>query len=229
MKRLLHTSSTLFFIITILFANPSSVLANEGDGGNLLEMEVNGYHVTLASQNDWAKGENTVVVTLTDSMGMPVGNTEVELLIAPKSDGHAESEMDSAHGTDQQQETMPGMDMGNDQPQESSMPGMDMGAPATEIPDMPAHAEENVVPISMMESNENGMYMLETHLESSGEHDVHVMFHVNGEMFQADFVVEIPGTNSKTIVLWSFVMVNVALVASAGILKKQPIPVKGGQ
>lgn len=228
MKRLLTTSSTLFFIITILFANPYAVLANEGDDGHQLEMEVNGYHVTLASQNDWVKGENTIVVTLADGMGMPVSNTDVEILIVPKPDGHAESETDTAHGTDPQQDAMPGMDMDNDPPQES-MPGMDMGAPATDIPDMPTHAEENTNPISMTESDEYGMYMVETHLESAGKHDVHVMFHVNGEMLQADFVVEIPATNSKAIVLWSFVMVNVALVASAGILKRQPIPVKGGQ
>jgi hypothetical protein len=55
------------------------------------------------------------------------------------------------------------------------------------------------------------------------------MFHANGEMLQADFIVEIPGTNSKPIVLWGFVMVNVALVISAGIMKKQSIILKGRQ
>ncbi len=216
MKRLLYTSSTLLFIITILFANPYTVLANEGDGGHPLEMEINGYHVTLTSQNEWAKGENTIIVTLTDSMGMPVKNAEVEILIAPKSDEHAEPETDS-HGAEQQHD---------------SMPGMDMGAPATEVPDMPTHDEEIADPISMTESDEHGMYMVETHLESSGRHEVHVMFHANGEMLQADFIVEIPGANSKTVVLWSFVVVNVALVASAGILsqaRKQSITVKGGK
>jgi hypothetical protein len=228
MKRLFQTSSTLLFIINILFANPYTVLANEGDGGH--QLEVDGYHVTLTSQNDWAKGENTIVVTLTDSMGMPVRNTDVKILIASKSNGQTESksEMDTVHGTDQQQDTMPGMDMGNDQRQES-MPGMDMGAPAIETSDMPTHDEENASPISMTESDEHGMYIVETHLESVGKHDVHVMFHVNGEILQADFVVEVAGTNSKNIVLWSFVMVNVALVASAGLMKKQSITVKGGQ
>jgi len=203
MKRILHTTSILLFILALLFASPHAVLADEGDGGHQLEMEVNGYHVTLASQNDWVKGENTIVVTLTDSMGMPVRNTEVELLIAPKQDEHAVAETDS-HGAEQQHD---------------SMPGMDMGAPAEEIADS----------ISMRESDEHGMYMVETHLEASGEHEVHVMFHANGEMLQADFVVEIPGINSKTVVLWSFVMINVALVTSAGIMKKQPITVKGGK
>lgn len=56
-----------------------------------------------------------------------------------------------------------------------------------------------------------------------------VMFHVNGEMLQADFVVDILEVLSKAIVLWSFVAINVVLIASAGILKKQSIPVKGRQ
>jgi hypothetical protein len=109
------------------------------------------------------------------------------------------------------------------------MLGMDMGAPATEAPDLPAHDKEIENPIPMTESDEYGMYMLETHLESSGEHEVQVFFHVNGEMLQADFTVEIPATSSKTIVLWSFVLVNVGLITSAGILKKQSITVKSGQ
>lgn len=211
MKRLLYISSILFFVIAILFARPYNVLASGGDGGHELEAEVNGYHVTLTSQNEWAKGENTIVVTLTDSMGMPVRSADVEILIAPKSDGHAASEADPA----QQQDTMPGME--------------DMGAPATESPAAPAHAEETTDPIAMMESNEHGMYMAEMHLETSGKHEIHIMFHINGEMLQADFVVEISGTGSKTIVLWSFVMVNVALVASAGMVKRKFITMKGGK
>jgi hypothetical protein len=101
-----------------------------------------------------------------------------------------------------------------------------MSEPAEETT---AHAEEIAIPISMLESGEHGMYMVDTHLESSGEHEVHVMFHANGEMLQADFIVEIPGASYRTIVLWSFAMINVALVTSAGITKKQPITGKGGK
>jgi len=203
MKRMLHTTSVLLFILALLLASPHAVLADEGDGGHQLEMEVNGYHVTLENQDDWVKGENTIVVTLADSIGMPLSKADVEILVTPKLDEHAEVETDS-HSAEQQHD---------------SMPGMDMGEPAEEI----------AVPISMLESDEHGMYMVETHLESSGEHEVHVMFHVNGEMLQADFIVEIPGINSKTVVLWSFVTINVALITSAGIMKKQPITVKGGK
>jgi hypothetical protein len=205
MKRLLYTISTFLFIAAILFSNPYLVQADEGDGGHQLEAEVNGYHVTLASENDWAKGENTIVVTLADGMSMPLKNADVEIVIAPKSDGHGEE----AHAAE---------------PQHESMPGMDMGEPAVESP---THAEEIGDAIAMMEADEHGMYMVETHLEASGQHEVNVMFHVNGEMLQADFIVEIPGTSSKTIVLWSFVVINLALITSAGFMKKQPIPVKG--
>jgi len=214
MKRFLQITLTLLILITIVSANPSSVLASEGDDGNALEMEVNGYHVTLASQNDWKKGENTIVVTLMDSMGMPVQSAEVEVLIAAKSDEHAEEEVEAAHGAE---------------PEHSAMPGMDMGEPVLEASDMPAHDEETANPILLSESGEDGVYVVETHLESSGIHEVDVMFHVNGEMLQADFVVEILGVLSKTIVLWSFVVVNVALLASAGLMKKQSVAVKGRQ
>lgn len=210
MKRFLHTTLLLLFISGILFANPYIVLADEGGDGHQLEMEVNGYHVTLNSENDWTKGKNTIVVTLADGMGMPLKNADVEILIAPKSDGHTESEMETTHGAEPSQH--------------DSMPGMDMSEPPAA---MSAHDEVRADPIAMLEAEEHGMYMVETHLESSGKHEVNVMFHANGEMLQADFIVEIPGMGSKTIVLWSFVLVNMGLITSAGFMKKQLIPVKG--
>lgn len=210
MKRLLYISLSLFFVVAILFANPHMVLADEGQDETHLELEVNGYHVTLASENDWAKGENTIVVTLADGMGMPLKNAEVAILIAPKVDEHAEAEADS-HGAEPQSE-------------HGSMAGMETDA-ATE--EAPAHDEEIVDPIAMIEADEHGMYVAETHLEASGEHEVNVMFHVNGEMLQADFIVEIPRTGSKTIVLWSFVLINMALITSAGFMKKQTLSAKG--
>lgn len=222
MKRFFYTTSTLLLIIAILLANPYMVRADEGDDGHQLTAEVNGYHVTLSNESEWAKGENTIVVTLADSMGMPLKNADVEILIAPKTDGHDEPEMDS-HAAEPEQQSMPGMDMGTEPPEES-MPGMDMGEPTEEVP---AHDEEIADPIAMMEADEHGMYMVETHLEASGEHEVNVMFHVNGEMLQANFIVEIPGMGSKTVVLWGFVVINMALITSAGFLKKQPVPVKG--
>jgi hypothetical protein len=217
MKYLHRTISTLLLVSFILFAQPHAVLANEGDDGHGLEMDVNGVHVTLDSQNKWVKGENTIVVMLSDEMGMPLANADVQILITPKLAEHEENPTDG----------MSGMDM--EAPQES-MPGMDMGAPAldTEAPDMPAQEVEVTEPVSMLES-EPGFYSIEMHFEASGEHNVHVMFHDKGEMLQADFVVDVAGTSSKTVILWSFAAVNIALVFSAGRMKKQSIQLKGAQ
>jgi hypothetical protein len=92
---------------------------------------------------------------------------------------------------------------------------------------MMAHEEETVTPLVMTQSHEHGEYLADAYLEKSGEHDVQVFFHINGEMMQADFTVEVPGMASKTVVLWSFLVINVGLVFSAGVLKKQSITVKG--
>jgi hypothetical protein len=218
MRRFLHILLVVLFTVTLVSANPSSVFASAGDDEHALEMEVNGYHVALESQNEWKKGENTIEVTLMDSMGMPVQNAEVEILIAPKSDGHSASE--NAHGAEPEHNSMSGMDMGGDSSHDS-MSGM--GEPAEP---MPTH-EETAEPISMMQGHEQGMYTVATHFESSGEHEVTVMFPVNGEMMRATFVVDILSNLAKGSVLWGFVAVNVALITSAGMLKKQAVPVKG--
>jgi hypothetical protein len=218
MKRLLHITLTLLVLVAVAFANSSAVLADGEDGEHGLEVEVNGIHVSLANQNEWKKGENTIVVTLKDSSGSPVNDAQVEILIGPVSEEHATAEDDhgvpeaaSAHGTEQGH---------------SSMPGMEMNEPAAETHEVPAHDVEKE-PISLEELGKHGIYVVETHVESSGIHEVNVMFHVNGKMLQADFVVEIPGVLSKTIVLWSFVAINIVLIASAGIMKRQAVPVKG--
>jgi hypothetical protein len=222
-KRFLHTVTTLL-VVSMLFASPYMVLADEGkDSVHELEVEVNGYHITLGNESEWAKGENTIIVTLADQMGMPVTDTEVQLLIGPTSAGHSESEAD-VHSE-------PEADAHEAEPQgHESMPGMEMSDATEESAshEAPAHGEEETNgPIAMREAGEQGMYVAETHLEKSGAHEVLVMFHANGEMIEAGFIVEIPGTNSKTVVLWSFALINMALIASAGFIKKLSIPVKG--
>ena len=218
MKSLLHITLTLLLVVVVAFSNSSAVLADGEDGEHTLEMEVNGIHVSLANQNEWKKGENTIIVTLKDSSGSPVKNANVEMLIGPKAEEHAEAE--DSHAADE-----PAAAHGAEQGH-SSMPGMEVAEPAGETHEMPTHDEEKE-PLLLEELGEHGIYVLETHLESAGTHEVNVMFHVNGEMLQANFVVEIPGVLSKTIVLWSFAAINVVLIASAGIMKKQSIPVKG--
>src|SRR5215210_4150107 len=207
MKEYLQKFSVLILIAVLTLANPISALADEGEGGHGLEMEVNGYHVALSSEHEWVKGENAIVVTLTDSMGMPVSDADVEIRIAPKVQAHVE---ENSHGGESS---------------DSSMPGMDMGEPNAIAPSV--QDEEIAEPVAMSESHDPGVYVLQTHLESAGEQSIQVFFHVNSEMLEANFIVDVPGMASKTLILWSFVIINTGLVVSAGVLKKQSIPVKG--
>jgi hypothetical protein len=142
MKQFLRASSTFLVILSILFVNPVIVLASEGDGGHGLEAEINGYHVTLASQNEWIKGENTIVVTLTDDTGMPVSDADVEILIAPKSDGHAEPRR--THMA--LKRTVPCLAWNR----------MSLNPKRR----MLQHMKRNVIPLGMIETHEHGEYMV---------------------------------------------------------------------
>jgi len=225
MKWLLHTLMILLFVFAAFFAGSDTVLASEGDGGHDMEVEVNGYHVTVASQNEWIKGENVVIVTITDETGMPVSDAEVEILIVPKTESHSESDADSHGEMETGAHTEPAADEHGYEPTpQDSM--SDMDAHEEETSDVMAHDEEAVTPLVMLESHEHGEYVAETHLEKSGEHTVQVFFHVNGEMMQADFTVDVPGMASKIVVLWSFLLINIGLVVSAGVLKNQAVTVK---
>lgn len=224
MKHYLRTPALLILIAILAFASPVSVLADEGEDGHGLEVEINGYHVTLASQNEWVKGENLVIVTITDKMGMPVSNAEVEILIAPRASSHAESEPDSHGGSETDAHGEPAADKHESKP--SSHDTMsEADAHEEESSEVMAHDEETVAPLVM--KKEHGQYIVETHIEKAGAHDVQVFFHVDGEMTQADFTVDVSGMESKTVVLWSFLLINVGLVVSAGVLKTQSITVKG--
>src|SRR5687768_17551364 len=109
MKQFLRASSMILLVVSILLVDPVIAFASEGDGGHGLEAEVHGYHVTLASQNEWVKGENIITVTLTEEMGMPISNADVEILLTPKSNGHEETGVD-AHGAESEHNSMPGME-----------------------------------------------------------------------------------------------------------------------
>lgn len=216
MKRFLHI--TLVLLITIVFASSNSfgVSADGEEGEHALEVEVNGIHVLLASKDEWKRGENTIVVTLKDEAGLPVSDAHVEVFIRPKSAEHAEAE--ETHGVS---EPLSGHEAVQGH---SSMSGAD----AHEAETLEQPAPDGVpMPLLLSEQEDHGIYVTETHFESSGAHELHVMFSVNGEKVQANFEVEIPNGSSRTIVLWSFAVINIVLITSAGILKKQTLPVKG--
>ena len=78
MNKNLNRLIVLFVIIaTLLMSFPKTVFADGGEGGT--EQEVNGYHVKLIFVEPVKAGENQFHIQITDSMGMPVTNAEVEV------------------------------------------------------------------------------------------------------------------------------------------------------
>lgn len=221
MKQFVQLLLTFSLALGIASANSSVALADEGPPEGVLEVEVNGYHIALDSQNEWKKGENTVIVSIRDSAGTPVSDAEVKLLIVP---GTAD-EPPASHADHGVSEVAPvhGGEQGHAAP-----PDTDRSEHITEAWDTPAHTQATQS-LVLTESAELGTYLAETHLESAGAHQVNVMFHVNGEMFQADFVVQIVSALSKPAILWSFAAINFVLIASAGLLKRRSIPAKGAK
>jgi hypothetical protein len=225
MKPHLRKLVLLVLVAILALASPVSVLADEGQDGHGLDVEVNGYHVSLSSQNEWVKGENVVVVTITDSMGMPVSDADVEILISRKEvNSHGESGSDSHGEAEPEAHDEPEADAHSSEPSHDSTSNMD--AHEEESAAVMAHDEETVTPLVMTESHEHGEYVVQAHLKKAGEHVVEVFIHIDGEMMQADFTVDVPGASSKTVVLWSFLLINIGLVVSAGVLKNQNVAKK---
>ena len=211
MRRHLHLFAALLFTLAALFTFPATVLAGEGDDVHRLEVEVDGYHVVLSSHDEWQNGENVIVVTITDSMGLPVEQADVEIIFAPVSKGHGEPEEDS-HAVE---------------PGHASMSGIEPDEVGHETSGASEHEDETPTMLAMQEGHDPGSYEAEIHLVSSGEYDVQVSFHVNGEMLQAGFRIDVPGAGARTLVLWSFLLVNTLVITSAGVMRKQSQTVKG--
>jgi hypothetical protein len=214
MKRLHRLGWTMILLSVLVLGYRGSASANTETDGHALEAEVDGYRIALTSENEWAKGDNTILVTLTDGMGMSVNDAEVELLIRPSLDTHGESEA-SSHGPEGPVETTAEMEMNN---------GASHGSTAHDMQPSPPEAQsdgaEAPAPAVRMAFHGEGTYIAQAHLDSTGAHDVRAMVHVDGQMLQADFVVGGAASSSNSMVLWGFAAINTGIVFFAGLLRK---------
>lgn len=209
-KKLYEFSTIWLIVVTLLLAFPKTVFADGGEGGS--EKDVNGYHVALIFVEPVKAGENQFHIQITDAMGMPVTNAEVEVSAMP----------------------VEGMEMATEAPSvgvmtsNNSMDGMGMATevPATGVmkPNEPAadkHGAE-VLTIMLKPTAESGEYAGELHFDASGEWMFNVHFTVNGEATEVDFPIEIAralGLNYA--VLAGFIGINATVITSAAILKKR--------
>jgi len=218
--------------LTILLLIPASVLADGGESGYVVT--TNGYQIELVFKKPVAIGENEFHVQITDSMGMPVSNAEVEVSCQPAGEPSAHEEND---GTESHaRESMNEIDMPTVAPAADGMSGMDMAkeVPSTGVmrpknesdahgtePD--AHVEEPLT-IMLEPVHESGEYAGKINIDKSGGWVFNVHFTVNGEAAKVDFPVEIAralGLNYA--VLGGFFGINAIVIVWQPPLNASPL------
>lgn len=219
MNRITNKKTALLLVIAILLLTPTTAFADGGDDGYVVT--ANGYQVELVFKGPVAVGENEFHIQITDSMGMPVPNAEVEVSAMP-------TEGMTGHGEDEEMATEAlsvGVMTSN-----NSVDSMDMATevPSTGVmkPNEPAADEhgEEALTIMLEPTMESGEYAGEMHFETSGEWMFNVHFTVNGETTQVEFPIDIARTlGLNYAVLAGFFGINGTVIAMAAFLKRKPV------
>ena len=223
MNKNLNRLIILFVIIsTLLMSFPETVLADGGEGG--VEQEVNGYHVKLIFVEPIKIGENQFHIQITDSMGMPITNAEVEVSAMP-AEGmaeHNENEEMAAEvpstGVMTSNNSMDGMEMAAEDP---STGEMQPNEPAAE-----EHGEE-VLTVILEPTMESGEYAGELSFDASGEWMFNVHFTVNGKPTEVEFPIEIARTlGANYAILTGFFGINATAIIVAATLKRKSVVIR---
>ena len=212
-KKLNGMITTWLVVAALLLAFPKTVFADGGEGG--AEQEVNGYHITLIFVEPIKTGENQFHIQITDSMGMPVPNAEVEVSAMPAEGMEMSTEVPS---TGVMTSNSGGMDMATEVPVTGVM---QPNEPAAEEHD------EEVLTVMLEPTMESGEYAGELSFDASGEWMFNVHFTINGETTEVDFPIEIARTlGLNYAVLTGFFGFNLAVVAIAAVLKRKSVVVR---
>ena len=223
MNKNLNRLIVLFVIIsTLLLSFPKTVFADGGEGGT--EQEVNGYHVKLIFAEPIKAGENQFHIQITDSMGMPITNAEVEVSAMP-AEGMSEHDENEEMATEvpstgvmTSNNNMDGMEMAAEDP---STGEMQPNEPAAD-----EHGEE-VSKVMLEPTMESGEYAGELHFDAPGKWMFNVHFTVDGETTKVDFPVEIArALSTNYAVLTGFFGFNIAMVAIAAVLKRKSVVIR---
>lgn len=223
MNRMMRRNTAVLMITAILLLTPTKAFADGGEDGYVVT--ANGYQVELIFKEPAAIGENEFHIQITDSMGMPVTDAEVEASAMP-------AEGMSAHDENSEMATE-APSVGVMTTNNNSMDGMDMAteAPSTGVmrPNEPAVEEhgEEALTIMLKPTAESGEYAGEMHFETSGDWMFNVHFTINGETTTVDFPIEIAralGLNYA--VLAGFLGINGAVIATAAFLKRKPVVIR---
>ena len=222
MNRIILRSTAVLLITAILLITPTMAFADGGEDGYVVT--ANGYQVELVFKEPAAIGENEFHIQITDAMGMPVPNAEVEVSAMP-AEGMTEHDEDEEMAAE-----APSVGVMTSNNSMDDM-GMATEVPSTGVmkPNEPAadeHSEEALT-ILLEPTMESGEYTGELHFETSGEWMFNVHFTVNGETTEVEFPIEIAralGLNYA--VLAGFFGINGTVIAAAVFLKRKSLVVR---
>lgn len=223
MNRMMRRNTAVLLIIAILLITPTAVFADGGGNGNTVT--ANGYQIELVFKEPVTVGENEFHIQITDSMGMPVTDAEVEVSAMP-AEGMSEHDENSEMATE-------APSVGVMTTSNNNMDGMEMAteAPSTGVmrPNEPAAEEhgEEALKIILEPTTESGEYTGEMHFETSGEWMFNVHFTINGETTAVDFPIEIARTlGLNYAVLAGFLGINGTVIVTAAFLKRKPVVIR---
>ena len=222
MNRITYKKTALLLVIAILLLTPTTAFADGGEGGYVVT--ANGYQVELIFKGPVAIGENEFHIQITDSMGMPVPDAEVEVSAMP-AEGMTEHDEDEEMATEApsvgvmtSNNTVDGMDMATEVP---STGVMKPNEPAAD-----EHSEEALT-IMLEPTMESGEYAGKLHFETSGEWMLNVHFTIDGETTAVDFPIEIARTlGLNYAVLAGFFGINGTVIAAAAFLKRKSLVIR---
>jgi hypothetical protein len=233
MKKTMFHHAAAVLTLAIFLAMPLQIVIADGEGEGI-EKEINGYHVRLVFDEAPKMGENDFHVQITDSMGMPVTNAEVEAIaiLERNVSGHDEDVDSDVHGS----ESMSGMDMPTEAPASedmNGMSGMDMGTePEANVTNANTHDEPQDVhaeepnQVALASTHEAGKYSGTISLDQSGDCTLNIHFTVDGEMNEVEFPVTVVGLDAKYGILAGFIGINISVISAAAITKRKVISTK---
>jgi hypothetical protein len=119
----------------------------------------------------------------------------------------------------------------------SGMDGME-AAPTAEIGTMsamsstdeqPAESHDQMGMVALEAGHESGEYDGALSIESDGDLTVRVHLTVAGKLMEVDFPLHVAKSNSGVIVLGSFLVINVTLIAAGAVMKSKTLSVNGSK
>lgn len=209
-RRILRSMAVLLITASLLLM-PNLAAADAGEDGSVVT--ANGYQIELVFKEPVAVGDNAFHIQITDSMGMPVPNAEVEVACLPADDMSAHEEAESAESSNTH--SMSGMDMAAETPSTGAMPP-DNGSEKN------AH-EEEAITVILEPAHASGEYSGEIALAQPGAWIFNVHFTVDRQMTTAEIPVEVVRAASNLGILAGFLGFNATIIMAAAIMKRRPI------